>query len=97
GRRRRGAGVRAADVHGDARAARGAGRPRRREGVVRLTEVMWHDLECGGYVEDLPLWRELAGDGPVLDLGCGTGRVALDLAAHGVPVVGLDVNEILLE
>ena len=55
-----------------------------------MTDVIWHDLECGGYVEDLPLWRELAGDGPVLDLGCGTGRVALDLAARGVPVVGLD-------
>jgi SAM-dependent methyltransferase len=62
-----------------------------------MTEVMWHDLECGGYVEDLPLWRELAGDGPVLDLGCGTGRVALDLAQSGIPVVGLDVDEILLE
>jgi SAM-dependent methyltransferase len=58
---------------------------------------MWHDLECAGYVEDLPLWRELAGDGPVLDLGCGTGRVALDLAARGVPVFGLDVDEVLLD
>ena len=62
-----------------------------------MTEVMWHDLECAGYVEDLPLWRELAGHGPVLDLGCGTGRVALDLAARGVPVVGLDVDEVLLD
>jgi SAM-dependent methyltransferase len=33
----------------------------------------------------------------VLDLGCGTGRVALDLAARGVPVVGLDVDEVLLD
>jgi SAM-dependent methyltransferase len=62
-----------------------------------VTEVMGHDLECAGYVEDLALWRELAGDGPVLDLGCGTGRVALDLAARGVPVVGLDVDEVLLD
>jgi len=61
-----------------------------------VTEVMWHDLECGGYVEDFRLWRELAGNGPVLDLGCGTGRVALDLAQRGVPVVGLDVDEALL-
>ena len=22
--------------------------------------VIWHDLECGGYAEDLPLWRSLA-------------------------------------
>ena len=37
--------------------------------------VVWHDLECGGYDADLPLWRELAADadGPVLDLGAGTG------------------------
>ena len=61
-----------------------------------MTDVVWHDLENGGYAEDLALWRELAGAGPVLDLGCGTGRVALDLAAHGVPVVGLDVDEVLL-
>jgi SAM-dependent methyltransferase len=62
-----------------------------------VTEVVWHDLECGGYAEDLALWRESAGAGPVLDLGCGTGRVALDLAAHGVPVVGLDRDPALLE
>ena len=23
-------------------------------------DVLWHDLECGGYDADLPLWRELA-------------------------------------
>jgi SAM-dependent methyltransferase len=61
-----------------------------------VTDVVWHDLENGGYTEDLELWRELAGDGPVLDLGCGTGRVALDLAGHGVPVVGVDIDEALL-
>jgi SAM-dependent methyltransferase len=59
-------------------------------------DVVWHDLECGGYVEDLPLWRELCGDGPVLDVGCGTGRVALDLALQDVPVVGLDSDATLL-
>jgi SAM-dependent methyltransferase len=58
--------------------------------------VLWHDLECGGYVEDLALWRELAGDGPVLDVGCGTGRVALDLALQDVLVVGLDSDAALL-
>jgi SAM-dependent methyltransferase len=62
-----------------------------------VSAVIWHDLECGGYLEDLELWRELAGGGPVLDLGCGTGRVALDLAEHGVPVVGVDIDAVLLE
>lgn len=30
--------------------------------------------------------------GSVLDAGCGTGRVAIELARHGVGVVGVDVN-----
>jgi SAM-dependent methyltransferase len=60
--------------------------------------VIWHDLECGGYVEDLYLWRELAdryGD-PVLDVGAGTGRIALDLARHGHAVTALDHDPDLL-
>jgi SAM-dependent methyltransferase len=60
--------------------------------------VLWHDIECGAYTADLPLWRELAGaaGGPVLDVGAGTGRVSLDLAARGVPVVALDTDAALL-
>ena len=56
--------------------------------------VLWHDIECGGYDVDLPLWRELAEatGGPVLDIGAGTGRVSLDLAGHGYDVVALDLE-----
>jgi SAM-dependent methyltransferase len=62
-------------------------------------DALWHDLECNGYGEDLSLWRELAddADGPVLDIGAGTGRVTLDLAARGVPVVALDLDAALLD
>ena len=54
-----------------------------------MSEVVWHDVECGGYTADLPLWRELAVS-PVLDVGAGTGRVALDLARRGHTVTALD-------
>jgi SAM-dependent methyltransferase len=60
--------------------------------------AIWHDVECGGYEADLPLWEELAArrDGPVLELGCGTGRVALHLARRGHEVIGLDRDSGLL-
>jgi SAM-dependent methyltransferase len=62
-------------------------------------DALWHDLECGGYVEDLLLWRTLAGvtGGPVLDVGAGTGRVTLELASRGTAVVALDADAALLE
>ena len=34
-----------------------------------------------------------AGRGPVLELAIGTGRVALPLAARGVPVAGIEQSE----
>src|SRR5437899_1034722 len=40
-------------------------------------ESRGHEAECG-------LLRELAGDGPVLELGVGTGRLALPLRSAGV-------------
>jgi SAM-dependent methyltransferase len=54
--------------------------------------AIWHDLECGGYVEDLSLWRALAAEygDPVFEIGSGTGRVALDLARQGHEVTALD-------
>ena len=60
--------------------------------------MIWHDVECGSYAADLPLWRELAAQsgGPVLDVGAGTGRVAIDLHQRGFDVHALDVDETLL-
>jgi SAM-dependent methyltransferase len=40
---------------------------------------------------------ELAGDGRALELGIGTGRIALPLAARGVQVHGIDLSEAMVE
>jgi SAM-dependent methyltransferase len=65
------------------------------------SEVIWHDLECGGYAQDLPLWLELAAAyasaGPVLDVGAGTVRVSLALARAGHQVTALDLEPELLQ
>lgn len=61
--------------------------------------VVWHDVECGHYHADLALWDELAArePGPVLDVGAGTGRVSLTLAALGHDVTALDREPVLLD
>jgi SAM-dependent methyltransferase len=66
--------------------------------VTVSSAVVWHEVEHGGYDADLPLWRELAeaADGPILELGAGTGRVAIALAAKGHDVVALDSDQDLL-
>jgi SAM-dependent methyltransferase len=60
--------------------------------------VVWHDVECGRYDADLALWDELANaaNGPILDVGAGTGRVTLHLARRGHDVVALDIDPALL-
>jgi SAM-dependent methyltransferase len=39
---------------------------------------------------------QLAGDGAALELGIGTGRIAVPLAARGVPVHGIDLSEAMV-
>ncbi len=53
-----------------------------------------HALEA----EDLDFWLALAEEcgGPILELGCGTGRVALLLAQAGHHIVGIDLDAAML-
>jgi SAM-dependent methyltransferase len=50
------------------------------------------------HAEDLPFWLDLAAcqPGPILELGCGTGRVLLALARYGYRVYGLDKDLAML-
>jgi len=47
---------------------------------------------------DAAFYRQLAQEagGPVLELGCGTGRVLLPIAALGIPCVGVDASPAML-
>jgi SAM-dependent methyltransferase len=52
----------------------------------------YYDLENADFTEDLDFWLDLAdthGD-PILELGCGSGRVLLHLARRGHAVTGVD-------
>ncbi len=58
----------------------------------------WENAQTLGR-RDVPFWRRVAtrADGPVLELGCGTGRVSLPLARAGVNVVGIDRSAPMLD
>lgn len=60
-------------------------------------EVTWHDAECGAYDGDLAAWERLGAerDGAVLELGAGTGRLALHLARRGNDIVAVERDPVL--
>jgi SAM-dependent methyltransferase len=62
----------------------------------RIAEL--YDWEHDRYGEDLDFYRALAKrtGGPVLELGCGTGRVLADLAAEGHHCIGVDASPAML-
>jgi ubiquinone/menaquinone biosynthesis C-methylase UbiE len=58
----------------------------------------WENARTMGR-QDVRFWQDFArrGGAPVLELGCGTGRVLVPVARTGVPVVGVDRSEAMLE
>jgi ubiquinone/menaquinone biosynthesis C-methylase UbiE len=46
----------------------------------------------------VPFWQRLAApvEGPILELGCGTGRVTFPLARDGAEMIGVDRSEAML-
>lgn len=57
-----------------------------------------YDQRTGAFQEDLPFWMAQAEKygGPLLELACGTGRVAIPLAGKGYSLVGIDVAQSML-
>ena len=58
----------------------------------------FYDLDLEGYEDDVALYERLADAGwqRVLELGCGTGRVAAALAEAGLTVTGVDLSPAML-
>ena len=57
----------------------------------------WADIYDAVYADlthDIDFYIELAREagGPVLELGCGTGRVSLAIAREGIAVTGIDIS-----
>jgi SAM-dependent methyltransferase len=62
--------------------------------------IAWvYDPWSRSVVEDIPFYVEEAvrSGGPVLELGVGTGRIALPIAAAGIEIVGVDLSARMLE
>ena len=62
----------------------------------------WADVYDSVYSyvrEDIPFYVDeaLTAGGPVLELGCGTGRVTIPIAAAGVDVTGVDLSPAMLD
>jgi len=57
----------------------------------------WENARTMGR-QDVRFWQDLARreSGPVLELGCGTGRITMPIARTGVPVVGVDRSPAML-
>jgi SAM-dependent methyltransferase len=57
-----------------------------------------YDVWCESVVEDLDFYVEACAgaDGPIVELGCGSGRVAVPLALAGHRVRGLDASPAML-
>jgi SAM-dependent methyltransferase len=58
-----------------------------------------YDLEHASFADDISLMRNIAdivGD-PIVELGCGSGRVLLPIAADGFDVTGVDTSRPMLD
>lgn len=58
---------------------------------------MDRDFQRGDEIAAVAFLEQLAGSGPALELGIGTGRIALPLAARGIRVDGIDLSQAMVD
>ena len=63
------------------------------ERIAEIYDELYSDYEESA----IDLLQELAGRGPALELGVGTGRVALPLCRRGIKITGIDASEAMIE
>src|SRR5687767_13560642 len=63
------------------------------EWIAQRYETLWPELFDPALVDRaVTFLQELAGAGPALELGVGTGRIALPLSRRGVAVHGIELS-----
>lgn len=69
------------------------------ENIFRNSARLYDIDNRDNLTADIPFYFDYAKkqNGEILELGCGTGRVALQLAAKGFAVTGLDLSQQMLE
>lgn len=66
--------------------------------IAARYETLWPELFEPAAVEPaVEFLARLAGTGPALELGIGTGRLAVPLSRRGVPVRGIDLSVAMIE
>src|SRR5215471_13529710 len=67
------------------------------ERIAESYEAKWpHLFEPAAVDPVVSFLAGLAGSGPALELGIGTGRIALPLSQRGIPVHGIDLSEAMI-
>jgi ubiquinone/menaquinone biosynthesis C-methylase UbiE len=70
-----------------------------RPNLYQQTAQFYDLVVSRGYVEaDIPFYKKIIQPpSQILEVGCGTGRVAIELAQHGFDVTGIDLSEWMLD
>lgn len=70
-----------------------------KDNMEKYNDPEYYDLQYQSYLKDLPFLQEWAEkqNGKIVDLACGTGRVTIPLAELGYNIIGVDINEGMLD